>query len=130
MIQRTSKRDLLQLIYVSSVARELTSADLAEISALSRERNRTFGLTGLLLHRGDEFYGLLEGPENNLLARMEVIITDPRHRYLRALREEPIVTRRFANWSFAALPRSAAQRNDAATAQEFIKSLTVRGLWQ
>ena len=47
--------------------------------ARSAERNRAAGLTGLLLHQDDSFLGVLEGPRRVLLARMERIITDPRH---------------------------------------------------
>ena len=50
------------------------------------------------------FSGTLEGPERRVLARMEVIIRDPRHARLRVLREAPIACRRFDNWTFGSLP--------------------------
>lgn len=83
----------------------LTQDDLDAIARCSAANNRKLGITGLLIHQGCVFSGTLEGPERRILARMEVIIRDPRHSRLRVLREAPIVTRRFENWSFGALPR-------------------------
>ena len=96
--------DLIQLIYVSAAAPGLTQADLEAIERSSLAHNRTAGITGLLLHQGDMFSGTLEGPERKVLARMEVIIRDPRHARVRVLRESSISERRFENWSFGTLP--------------------------
>jgi hypothetical protein len=89
---------------VSRAAPGLTQADLDAIARAAAARNRTAGITGLLIHQGEVFSGTLEGPERRVLARMEVIIRDPRHSRLRVLREAPIQCRRFQNWSFASLP--------------------------
>ncbi len=72
--------------------------------AEARGRNEAAGLTGLMLRQGASFCGLLEGPRRRVLRRMEEIVSDPRHRGVHVLREEPVESRRFANWSFAALP--------------------------
>jgi hypothetical protein len=100
------KGDLLQLVYVSSAAADLTEADLDAIACRSRARNEAAGLTGLLLHRDPFFYGVLEGDRRRIFARMEQIITDRRHSRLRILLEQTIPSRRFENWSFGALPAS------------------------
>jgi hypothetical protein len=77
-----------------------------------------------LVHQGDTFSGTLEGPERRVLARMEVIIRDKRHSRVRVLREAPIQSRRFQNWSFGSLPEA----NDGTDRGEgFILSLA-RGL--
>jgi hypothetical protein len=91
---------------VSTAAPGLTQEDLDAIAASSAARNRAAGITGLLIHQGDVFSGTLEGPERRVLARMEVIIRDPRHSCVRVLREAPIQSRRFENWSFGALPEA------------------------
>lgn len=99
---------------------------LADIDALAAEaaaRNARLGLTGLLLHQGGRFYGLLEGPERRVFARMEEIITDRRRFGLRILREEPIEARRFENWTFGMLPQTGAT---AGTPEDFILNLTRR----
>lgn len=97
-------RPLLQLTFVSRAPVTLQPDDLTAIREASERHNRRLGLTGLLLHRGEQFFAALEGPDRALLRRMEVIITDPRHHHLRILRERWVETRRFENWSFAALP--------------------------
>ncbi len=89
------ERDLLRLVYASLAAPGLTDDDLESIEASSAGRNRAAGLTGLLLHQGGSFFALLEGPRRRLLARMERIITDPRHRGVDILVETTIPARRF-----------------------------------
>jgi hypothetical protein len=114
----------VQLVYVSSAAPGLSAADLEAIANRSRARNESAGLTGLLLHQGPYFYGVLEGERRRLFARMEEIITDRTHSRLRILREESIPSRRFENWSFGMLP---AQDNGAVTPPEdFIWNLSRR----
>ena len=114
----------MQIVYVSTAAPGLTQDDLDAIARSSAARNRAAGVTGLLVHQGDTFSGALEGPERRVLARMEVIIRDPRHSRLRVLREAPVQGRRFANWSFGSLPEA----NDGSDRGEaFIVNLA-RGL--
>ena len=108
----------------ASAAPTLCEADLDAIAAVSRARNAAAGLTGLLLHQGDRFYGVLEGTQRRVFRRMETIITDRRHSALRILREEPIASRRFDNWSFGILPRSDAVA--ATRPEDFILNLSRR----
>ena len=115
----------MQLVYVSSAAPGLTRDNLEAIAGSARARNAAAGLTGLLLHQGGSFYGVLEGPRTRVFQRMEAIITDRRHSGLRILREEPVAARRFANWSFGALPVSA-RRDDRDRSEDFIWSLAKR----
>ncbi len=93
----------MQLVYVSSAAPGLTPYDLEAIAASARARNAAAGLTGLLLHQGGSFYGVLEGPRSRVFQRMEAIIIDRRHAGLRILREERVAARRFANWELRRL---------------------------
>jgi hypothetical protein len=111
-------------VYVSRAAPGLTQDDLDAIARASAARNRTAGLTGLLIHQGDIFSGTLEGPERRLLARMEVIIRDPRHSRVRVLREAPVQARRFQNWSFGSIPEAG---DGTDRGEGFILSLA-RGL--
>ncbi len=117
---------MLQLVYVSSAAPALTPADLEAIAAVSRARNESAGLTGLLLHQGGSFYGVLEGPQQRVFQRMERIITDRRHADLRILREEAVANRRFENWSFGSLPRSLPRSGGPVRPEDFIWSLSRR----
>ena len=118
-----AERDLVRLIYVSAAAPALTAADLEAIAARSARRNRLANVTGLLLHQGEGFFGVLEGPRRQLFARMERIITDPRHARVDILFEAPADDRRFATWSFGVLPDSAEQK---LAAEQFVRSLGSR----
>ena len=118
------ERDLLRLVYASLAAPGLTDDDLETIEASSAGRNRAAGLTGLLLHQGGSFFALLEGPRRRLLARMERIITDPRHRGVDILVETTIRARRFESWSFGRLPGAAASHTSAG--DDFLRILGSR----
>ncbi len=98
---------LLRLTFLSQASWPLDAQELEAIRQSARRRNARLGITGMLMHRDGRFYAALEGPERALLKRMEVIVSDPRHRDLRILNEHRIEARRFENWSFAALPASS-----------------------
>ena len=109
---------------MSTAAPGLTQDDLDAIARSSAAHNEAAGITGLLVHQGDTFSGTLEGPERRVLARMEVIIRDPRHSRVRVLRESAVLSRRFANWSFGSIPEV---HDGTETGEGFIVSLA-RGL--
>lgn len=123
---KKTERKLLQLVYVSSASPSLLPEDLDAIAAESGARNGGAGLTGLLLHQGSRFSGVLEGSERRVFGCMERIITDRRHFGLRILREELIEGRRFVNWSFAMLPPVEATAGCTARPEDFIWRLSQR----
>jgi hypothetical protein len=96
--------DLVRIVYLSAAARPLSEAELDTLDAESQRRNAARGITGLLMHGGGRFYGLVEGPRRRVIALMERIAVDPRHRGMRILREGPIPERRFVNWTFVRAP--------------------------
>ncbi len=112
--------DLVRLVYVSVATAPLGQADLDAIAAASRRNNAPRGLTGLLLHGGGRFYGLLEGAERRVLGRMERIVADPRHRAIRVLREDAIRVRRFAEWSCGPLPLMDGGDEDLVALDRFL----------
>jgi hypothetical protein len=124
--RRQGRDSLIRLVYVSRRAHSLGPADLAAIEASSQRNNVAARITGLLLVQGGFFYGVMEGPSRRVLARMEIIITDPRHRGMRILREEPIEHRRFANWSFGQIPDDPARNLDPDAPDPFIFDLSRR----
>jgi hypothetical protein len=111
---------------VSTAAAGLGPDDLDAIRITSERNNAARGLTGFLLHQGDRFYGLLEGPRRLLLARMEVIVTDRRHGSLRVLREADVATCRFRNWTFGALPALGPAETSERPSVDFIVNLSRR----
>jgi hypothetical protein len=98
------------------------AGELSDIAKRSAAHNAQAGLTGFLFVNSNRFYGLLEGPRRRVLARMERIITDPRHRNLRVLREEDVKSRRFSNWSFGLPPPATG----SAASEAFIRTLVSR----
>ena len=124
--QSRPERNLIQLVYASVAAPSLTAENLDDIAARSAARNAAAGITGLLLHQGDRFYGVMEGPQARVFQRMEVIITDRRHAEVRILREEAIPERRFENWSFGALPTLGPPGAGAPSPEAFVLALSRR----
>lgn len=117
---------LLRLVWVSRAAEPLSAQELDRIEERSRFHNEAAGITGLLIVQAPHFYGIMEGPGARLLARMEVIITDPRHCRVHILREEPATTRRFVNWRLFRLPGVASPRPDGPSSIDFIIDLSHR----
>lgn len=105
---------------------KVTEAEIQRIVEVSQENNSRLGLTGLLLHQGEKFYGVLEGPSRRVLSRMEVIAADPRHRSLQILSERDIPGRRFENWSFGSLPGTARPSAETIAADAFISEFARR----
>ena len=117
---------LIQLVYVSAATQGLTPDALERIRLVSESRNRNLGITGLLLHQGASFYGVLEGERRHVFQLMERIITDPRHRDVQILRESPVARRRFENWSLGAIPRGVSMMHDRVASDTFIHTLSKR----
>lgn len=124
--KRPASLGLVRLVYVSAEARPLGLEDLAGIADVSRRNNAALGLTGILLYGSGRFCAVLEGSQRRVFARMERIITDPRHRDARIIREDRIASQRFANWSFGRLGDSAPGGGSAASLESFILGLAAR----
>lgn len=95
---------LLRLIYQSAATGPLDQGVIEAIARRAEFHNRRLGITGFLLHQAPGFHAVLEGPARHVLARMEIIITDPRHTGVHVVREEAVVAPRFGNWQLLQLP--------------------------
>ena len=100
---------IFQLIYSSWAASDLDMADLAEMLAESRIRNRARGITGVLVLVDGVFLQILEGEKDTVLDLMETIKRDPRHSGIKVYRERETDERAFASWSMAYLSPSAEE---------------------
>ena len=98
------ERDLVQLVYVSDAAAEMTTAELDRLAESAQDRSAGGRLTGLLLHHGRHYYAVIEGPRRRVFERIEEIIAEQGNRGVRILREESIATRRFTTWSYGVVP--------------------------
>jgi hypothetical protein len=115
--------NLVQLVFTSTGGERLGPDELQAFASELARANAKAGLTGLLLQQGDSFYGVLEGTERRLFARIERLIADPRLGRVRVLKEEAIASRRFGNWSFGTLP---PMRPHSDAAESFILNLARR----
>ena len=76
---------LQQFLYTSRVAKGLDFSIIPSILEVSRVRNRSVGISGVLVFDGERFAQWLEGPPAQVLALVARIEADPRHTDMRAL---------------------------------------------
>ncbi len=92
---------MFQLIYKSVAAAVPGEGELADILRVSRRRNRSGQVTGLLLAGGGHFLQALEGPllaVNDTFARIEA---DSRHRDIKVIVRREVAMRDFGTWAMA-----------------------------
>ena len=80
---------------------EAAAGNVEAIVSTARARNPGLGLTGALLFTGEYFAQVLEGMVASVGQLMARVAQDPRHNMVMVVAREPIVARRFANWSMA-----------------------------
>ncbi|MGR9086866.1 MAG: phosphate-starvation-inducible PsiE family protein [Gammaproteobacteria bacterium] len=90
---------MIQLTYISTPARPITTEDLMEILNTSRLNNVCIGVSGMLLFTGDAFIQILEGEEKTVEELFGMIKKDPRHKNVRILEKKKIGTRDYADWT-------------------------------
>jgi hypothetical protein len=86
------------LAYRSVAVSEPTESDLRNLVEVSQARNKAYGLTGILLYERGTYFQWLEGPQESLGRVWRSIASDPRHRDVKVLRDEPIGDRVFEGW--------------------------------
>lgn len=89
---------LFHLGYVSTQTRVMRNADLLGLLDVARRSNDRKGITGLLLHRADSFFQVLEGEEDEVREVFAQIGKDKRHNRIKVLFEGPIAAREFSDW--------------------------------
>ena len=112
----------------------MDAAALRELLETSRENNQRAGLTGLLLHRDDSFFQILEGDKAAVRSLFEKIAADPRHTRIEVVAEGPIRAREFSDWQMAfieldgqdlsALPGYSDLLNNSPSAKAFLHNLS------
>ncbi len=97
----SSDRDTYCLLYVSTASRPLDEADMNSILEVSREKNKSADITGLLLYSREHFIQVLEGTEANVHETFARIKADPRHQNVTTMIEDKVKKRFFTDWSMA-----------------------------
>jgi len=95
---------MLSIAYVSAATSPVSDAEIGEILTTARANNQRDGLTGALLYHGGRFIQIIEGPDEVLLARYEIISTEPRHRVIQLVRQHVITDRQFPEWTMGFRP--------------------------
>lgn len=91
--------DLIHIVYVSTSKHDFSEKELSDLLQEIRVKNKSLGVTGLLLYNEGLFIQVVEGERQILQDLFQNIKKDLRHSNLVELLEEPITSRSFPNWS-------------------------------
>lgn len=92
---------IYQIVYVSTAKKQLSSAELDQLTSCIAKNNANNELTGILLYTGTSFLQLLEGCTQKVKEIFQVIQKDPRHTSLSVIVERTIKTRRYPRTSLS-----------------------------
>ena len=125
---------LYALGYVSNQAAAMDNAALLKLLDQARRRNAALGITGLLLHRENCFFQVLEGGREEVLGLFEQIAGDKRHQRVEIVSEGPICVREYSDWrmafieldgqDFTAMPGFSDLLKATPGAREFLHGLS------
>ena len=94
--------ELRQLVYCSIATAEFHVGNINEIFTRAQKHNIAHSVTGFLIHSGNWFLQMLEGPTESIdEIYFKKISVDPRHTSLRVLVDCPVYNRNFAAWFMA-----------------------------
>ena len=90
---------LFNLVYASTVADGVSSADVDNIIRASHHNNSLVGITGILVLGSGIFFQWIEGPKEEVMSLVKLIETDRRHELMTVLStDEEIRERIFPSW--------------------------------
>jgi hypothetical protein len=93
--------ELVRLIYVSRMTEECDMEALQQILAVSRKKNETRDITGILCYDPAFFMQCLEGPRDAVNELYSDILRDDRHKDVVLLEYCETRNRDFADWRMA-----------------------------
>jgi hypothetical protein len=105
---------LSSLSYISRASEPPTEADIQDLLADARLRNRELGVTGLLLYEHGRFFQWLEGPPPGVSEVWRSIRRDRRHDQVELLSDRTTPGRMFGGWDMLWLRRKGALDTNAA----------------
>ena len=92
-----------RIVYRSTIAAGVATAEVFNIIDTSNRRNPSRGITGFLLHDGERFLQLLEGPPLEVEGLLAEIERDPRHTDLALIYDEGTEQAWFPDWAMKRL---------------------------
>ena len=93
-----SPSPLMTLTYRSRSAAVMSATELRDLQRNSAARNRTEGITGIVLYDDQRFFQWLEGPPVAIARVFSSIRRDPRHTDIDAISVHSSQTRLFSQW--------------------------------
>jgi hypothetical protein len=91
---------LKRISYISKFTRPFSHDEIDQLAADAAERNRSLGVTGMLMSSGGIFYQVLEGPADAVDKLFQKIAADARHKDVLVLTtQEEIEDRQFPSWA-------------------------------
>ena len=126
MTADTGGTAVLSIAYVSVATTDMTDADIAAILSQSRTNNVAHELTGALLFHAGRFIQILEGPDEEVLARFALISDDPRHRNVQKITEKFIAVRQFPEWTMGFRAVSGSGLRELDGFNDFFQARTGR----
>jgi blue light- and temperature-responsive anti-repressor len=105
------------LTYKSKACYNPSTGDLEELAHKARLRNRSVGVTGMLLYENGKFLQTLEGPPEGLHLIWSAIREDKRHSHIEVLSEHVVSTRLFSDWDLLLYSRAEDRPLHPASAQ-------------
>lgn len=94
------------LTYKSRAAFTPSPTDLDDLVHKARARNRSLGVTGMLLYENGNFLQTLEGPPQGLNEIWTAIREDKRHSQIEILSEHVVSARLFSDWDLLLYSRA------------------------
>jgi blue light- and temperature-responsive anti-repressor len=102
------------LTYKSRAAFSPSPSDLDELVHKARARNRSLGVTGMLLYENGKFLQTLEGPPEGLNEIWSAIREDKRHSHIEILSEHVVSARLFSDWDLLLYSRAEERTGSPA----------------
>ena len=90
---------MIQLAYVSTATRLMSTESLTELLDQARLFNGDHDITGMLLYKDRSFLQVLEGEEDVLVPLYDRIRRDQRHEKVKTLYMRDVPARDFPNWT-------------------------------
>lgn len=101
---------IASLTYRSSATITPSPSALQELVAAARGRNRSIGVTGMLLHDGGRFLQTLEGPPESVDQIWSSIRRDSRHGDIEVISQHIVPARLFGGWDMQLYSKSGDAR--------------------
>ncbi len=109
---------MASLTYRSEAARTHSRSELQSLVSAARGRNRSVGITGILLYDGGRFLQTLEGPPEAVESVWSSIRRDQRHGGIEVLSQHLVPARLFSGWDMQLYYRGGGQREPSPAGTE------------